>query len=240
MQGGDTSPHAKPAVAALGDRDILDYLTRNPDFFNRNADRLNRLLEGGGGGDARVVDLRSFLVQRLRNEVDRLAGQHRALISAARANQNSINRVHTAALFLLDAPSFHGLIETVTTDLSVLLDLDVAALAVECDGRDLPPVLASGVRLVDAGFVAQCLGSARVLLMGDCEGDPAIYGPGAGLVRSQVLVSLDVSPETPPCLLALGRREPDMFQTGMPTDLITFLARVLERSIRQWLDLPGD
>ena len=70
-------------------------------------------------------------------------------------------------------------------------------------------------------------------------GDEALFGSGAGLVRSQALVRLNVSTGTPPCLLALGSREPDMFHSGMRTELISFLARVLERCIGSWLDLPA-
>ena len=78
-----------------------------------------------------------------------------------------------------------------------------------------------------------------MLLEGTVTGDEALFGAGAGLVRSQALVRLNVSTGAPPCLLALGSREPDMFHSGMRTELISFLARVLERCIRSWLDLPA-
>lgn len=238
MPGGDTSSKSDSAAAGLGDAEVLDYLTRHPDFFARNADRLNRILDDGGYEGQRVVDLRGFMVRRLRGELERVADEQTALVSAARANQSTMSRIHTAVMFILDAPSFEALIETVTTDLAVLLDLDVVALVVESDGRTSPPPMAAGVSLVDAGFVGHCLGSAEVVLTSHIEGDPAIYGPGASLVRSQVLLGLTVSPEAPPCMLALASRDPAMFEDGMPTDLIGFLARVLERSIRRWLDLP--
>jgi hypothetical protein len=40
-------------------------------------------------------------------------------------------------------------------------------------------------------------------------------------------------------MLAFGSREPDLFQQGHGTELISFLARVVERCIRSWLDLPA-
>ena len=237
MPGSDSSSRADAANSRLTDRDVLDYLADDPDFFSRNADRLNRFLDDGGYEGQRVVDLRGFMVRRLRGELERVVDEQEALVSAARANQSTLGRVHAAALRLLDAPSFESLIEIVTTDLAMELGLDVTALVVETDGREPPAALKSGVALVDAGFVAGCLGGAEIVLTSHTAGDPEINGPGAGLVRSQVLIGLSVSDATPPCLLALGSREPDMFEVGMPTDLISFLARVLERTIGHWLSI---
>jgi uncharacterized protein YigA (DUF484 family) len=65
-----------------------------------------------------------------------------------------------------------------------------------------------------------------------------IFGAAAGLVASQALIRLEISPATPPALLALGARQPDQFHQGQGTELLTFLAGVLENCIRAWLDLP--
>jgi len=78
-----------------------------------------------------------------------------------------------------------------------------------------------------------------VVLAADTPGDPELFGPGAGLVRSQALIRLQISSETPEGLLAFGSREPDMFHQGQGTELVCFLARVVERCIRSWLDLPA-
>jgi uncharacterized protein YigA (DUF484 family) len=187
-----------------------------------------------------VLDFQYFMVERLRGEVGRLKEQQRELISTTRANINNQNRIHAAVLFLLDARSFEQLIQTITTDLAVLLDLDVAGLVVEANRSEVPHVHASGVRVVEAGTVDGWLGKRDVMLFADTPGDPAIFGGAAGLVRSQALIRIQVSEETPPGLLAFGSREPDMFHTGQGTELVCFLARVVERSIRAWLDLPQE
>ena len=237
MRGSDLGQTSAPDVR-LDEADVAAYLAAHPDFFDRHADLLDQLAGRAVEDDDRIVDLRSFMVARLRGETDRLRDKQRALISASRANQNSRNRIHAAVLFLLDAGNFEQLIQTVTTDLAVLLDIDVAVLLVESTGPDLPPMLASGVRVVGEGIITNGLQGKSVLLEGDIDGDERIYGGAAGLVHSQVLLRLDVSPDTPPCMLAMGSREPDMFHAGMRTDLVCFLGHVLERCIRGWLDLP--
>jgi hypothetical protein len=225
----DDAPSAE-AVAA--------FLAARPDFLADHPDLLDTLiLPEAGGGDG-VVDLRAHLVQRQRDEIDRLKRQQRAIVSATRANQNTQQRIHSAILFLLDAESFEHLIQAIGTDLAVLLDLDAAVLSVENEGDDRPPPLRSGVRVLPPGTIDHLLGGAAHRLDGEIEGDETVFGPAAGLVKSQALIRLDVSSETPPALLALGSRDPEMFQNGMRTDLMGFLANVLQRCIRDWLDLP--
>ncbi|MEO3432628.1 DUF484 family protein [Inquilinus sp. CAU 1745] len=229
----------RAADSVVTEGEVAAYLNAHPDFLIDHPEVVARMAAPTPDRPDGVVDLQSFMVERLRSEVDRLKGQQRAIISASRANHNSQNRVHAAILFLLDARNFEQLIQTITTDLAVLLDLDVACLLIESNGQDLPQALASGIRVVDEGFVEQHLAHREALLQGDIAGSEAIFGAGAGLVRSQALVRLAISADTPPCLLALGSREPDMFHEGMRTELMSFMARVLERCIGSWLDLPA-
>ncbi|MGQ9366902.1 DUF484 family protein [Azospirillum sp. ST 5-10] len=219
--------------------DVSAYLREHPDFLVQHADLVHHLtppsLDRGRG----VVDLQAFMVDRLRGEVRRLKDQQRELVVTTRANLNSQNRIHAAVLFLLDAQSLEHLVQTITTDLAVLLDLDVACLVVESNGQDLPHVHRSGVRVVEPGTVDRWLGARDVALHADVRGAEEIFGPAAGLVRSQALIRLQVSHETPEGILAFGSREPDMFHDGQATELVGFLARVVERVIRSWLDLPA-
>lgn len=237
--GREPQKSAPQAGSGLTAEDVAAFLTAHPDFLSQHPDLLlHQTPPPADRGDG-VVDLRSFMVERLRAEVDRLKRNQRALLHTARVNHHLRNRVHAAVLFLLEAPTLEHLIETVTTDLAVLLDVDTSALLVESNGFDIPQVLRSGVRVVAPGTVRAVLDGRPVRMDGAIRGDEAVFGPAAGLVHSQALVRLDVSSETPPCLLALGSRNPEMFHAGMRTDLMTFLARVLERCIRAWLDLPA-
>ncbi|HZH27554.1 MAG TPA: DUF484 family protein [Azospirillaceae bacterium] len=219
--------------------DVATYLREHPDFFLKYPDLLQNLTLPVPNHGERVVDLQHYLLQKLRSDMTHLKEQQRELISTTRANLNNQNRVHAAVLFLLDAHSFEQLIQTITTDLAVLLDLDAVSLLVEANGTtDFPHVHRSGVRVVDPGTLNRWLGKRDVVLNDNITADPEIWGSAAGLVRSEVLIRLRVSHETPDGLLAFGSREPDTFHNGQGTELVSFLARVVERCIRAWLDLP--
>jgi uncharacterized protein YigA (DUF484 family) len=219
------------------------FLRRNPDFLagflDENPDMLLKIRPPEAPKSDGVVDLRHVMLERLRDEVTRLKEQQRGIISASRANLTIQNRVHSAALHLLDADSFQRLIDTIANDLLAMLDLDMAALIIERSGNDSEPhVDAPGVRVVPPDFIDNRLEGQEILLQSEIGGDEHLYGDSGKQVRSQALIRLTVSSQTPPCLLALGSSEPDMFQDGMRTDLTAFLARIMERCIRLWLDLP--
>ena len=74
------------------------------------------------------------------------------------------------------------------------------------------------------------------MLANDVPADPEVFGPAAGLVRSQALARIRAGKRTPEGLLALGSRDAAKFQSGQGTELLVFLAALLERLIRGWLE----
>jgi uncharacterized protein YigA (DUF484 family) len=241
---GEAGPAPRPkAIAVAIDADlestIAAYLESHPDFLQRHPALLRRMtppaLDRGKG----VVDFQRFMVARLQGDLGRVTHEKSALIHNARANANGQSRMHAAVLALIEAESLGQLIETLTGDLIDLLDVDVIAMVVESNGADLPHVAASGIRIVEPGSITAWVGRRDVVLRGGVVGDPAIYGPGAGLIQSEALLRLDISRHTPAGLVAFGSRNPDLFQDGQGTELIAFLGDVLERLLRAWLEIPG-
>ncbi|MGB0720612.1 MAG: DUF484 family protein, partial [Bdellovibrionales bacterium] len=155
-----------------------------------------------------------------------------------RANMNNQQRIHEAVLRLLEAATFHDFIQCITMDLAEILQVDIAVLVVEADGESIPHIGAVGIRAIPQGTTDRWMHEKPVLLQDNISGSEAIYGGGATLVQSQILLRVDISMDTPPAILAFGSRDPNMFGEGQATDQILFLARVIERSFRSWLNLP--
>jgi uncharacterized protein YigA (DUF484 family) len=217
---------------------IAAYLVAHPDFLQRHAAILRSLTPPALDRGAGVVDFQRFMVSRLQGDVGQLALENSALIHTARANAHGQARIHAAALALIEARSLGQMIEVLTGDLMDVLDVDVIAMAVESNGVELPHVASSGIRIVRQHSLAELMGERGVLLRGGVTGDPAIYGPGAGLIRSEALLKLTISRRTPIGVVAFGSRDPELFQDGQGTEHIAFLGGVIERLLRAWLDLP--
>ncbi len=236
--GREPEKRVTPATMPSAE-EVAAYLRHHPDFLSRVPDLAAHLVPPSPDDRGpTVVDLQSYLLDRLRAEVKERRREHDALLATARANANNQARIHAAVLFLLDARSLEHLIQIISTDLAVLLDLDVACLIVESTGFVCANARATGVHLVEIGVVDRLLGGRDLVLRRGITGGSAAFGPGAGLVASEALIRITVSDHAPDGLLALGSRDPDMFHPGQGTELIDFLARVVERCIRDWLDLP--
>ena len=235
---------AEPVARQAVDGDqVAAYLRRHPEFLAEHPELLDVLLPPARpavtAAGASVVDLQQAMVERLRQENEEMRRSHQELLLTLRGNQAIQSRIQQAALALLHARSFEHLIETVATDLAAILDLDAVTICVEPAADAPSQVRTRGVLRVPQGTVAALVGPGKTIrLESEMAGDPLLFGPGAGLVQSQALVRLEVSSATPPTLLALGSRQEGHFQPSQGTELLSFLAQVLESQLRAWLDLP--
>jgi uncharacterized protein YigA (DUF484 family) len=221
--------------------DVVSFLKQHPDFLTEHPDLLGVLTPPKLDRGERVVDMQHFMVQHQRNEIARIKAQNKTLVAATRANLMGQARVHAAALAIIGAQSFEQLIQIVITDLAGLLDADVVTIAVERQGNARARMPHHGIEILDPGIVAEVLGPERdVVFQTDIpQGDPRLFGAGAGLVRSAALARLPVGRSAPAGMLCIGTRRTTKFHTGhQTTELLSFLARTLGVTIATWLDLP--
>lgn len=241
----EQEPIAHGAGESVSPRDSADeariaaYLRKHPDFLQRHPDLVRVLTPPAHRNDSNVEDFRSFLIERLRAEAGRLQDENRDLVITSRDNLAGQRRVHDAILALIDAPDFEQLVNIVTTDLAVILDLDVVTLGVEVAETRWPRAVASGVFTLQPGAVDELIGPGReYVLFRKRPGERAVFGSATGLVQSSALLRLRFGAKGPTGVLALGSRNDDMFHPGQGTELLSFLARVVELCVRAWLDLP--
>jgi uncharacterized protein YigA (DUF484 family) len=236
----DLSEQRSPSHPGITAEDVADYLARHPEFLSTRPSLLATMIPPSEHRDAPstgIVDFQHFMVRRLQSDIARQAAEREEMIGYARTNLNLLTRIHACVLALLESRSFEQMIATITGDLAVYLDLDVAALMIEGSSPDAMRIRRADIRVVQPGQIDAWMGRKAVVLRGDIAGDPEIYGESAGLVRSEALLRLEVSRHAPAGMLAFGSRSPDIFQDGQGTELVGFLARVVERCIRAWLDL---
>lgn len=227
----------RPRITA---QQVIDYLRRHPDFLLRHAALLDTQVAPARHEGDRVLDLQHFMVERLRRDIARLRADQDDLLANSRDNLSTQERVHRAVLALLAAESFEDLIEAITTDLAVWLDVDVATLCVEAADDTIPRARIEGVQVLAPGTIGALLAPGReIVLRDDVHGEAEIFGGAAALVRSDALIRLGFGEEKPIGMLAFGTRHPGFFNPGQGTELLSFLARILEHCVRAWLKDAG-
>jgi hypothetical protein len=232
---GGQPPSAGPGITRAAD--VIAYLRDNPDFLEKHPQAL-RLLRAPSRADGDgVLDFQHFMLERLRHDLQRVQEEQKNLIALSRGNLASQCRVHKAALAMLKATNFEHLLQIVTIDLAVLIDVDVVTLGIESTAARTARLPLPGIRLLRAGMVDHLLGPDRdVLLCTDIKGEPTLFGGAAGLVRSQALLRLSFGRSGPAGLMCIGTRKPGTFHPGLGTELLNFLARAVEITIAQWLE----
>ncbi len=237
--GAGKAPVEATESETLAANGVADFLRSHPDFLARHPELLDVLTPPARDRGDGVLDLQQFMVERLRDELSEMAAARDALVATGRGNLSAQARVHKAILALLAARSFEHYIETLTTDVAVTLDLDIITIGVEQTNDNGSRTHTAGVCRLEPNMVDCLLGPRQVIaLHADIAGDEAVFGAAAGLVRSEALIRLSISEATPVALLALGSRNAEHFQEGQGTELLSFLARVVESGIRGWLNLP--
>lgn len=222
---------------AMTAEDVMTWLKDHPDFLEKNPDACDFLIPPKDK-TAGTIDFGQYLVKRLKADREEVLNTSRDIIETARSNMNNIARIHRAVLSLLEAHSFSEFVETITSDLATQLDVDIVTLIVEADGGDIPHIHVQGIRMVPEGTINMWMQGKEIMLQENISGIEAIYGGGATLVRSQALARVDIARDTPVALLAFGSRDPHAFGDGQGTEHVTFLARVVERLFRAWLQFP--
>jgi uncharacterized protein YigA (DUF484 family) len=223
-------------VSTITAKDVVDYLCDNPKFLQENPHACD-FLTPPKNDDKKIADFQSFMIKRLKDDKEKVIETTQTIVENVRSNMNNQQRIQKVILRILEAKNFEEFMHIITIDLSAMLDTDISVLVVESNGNDIPNIMAGGVRVLPEGTIDKWMNGSRVLLQSNINGIEAIYGGGATLVQSQALLRVDISMDTPPAILAFGSRDPMMFDNAQATDLVDFLARVVERAFRSWLNL---
>ncbi len=227
----------------LSDEQVGDFLAENPDFLARNPDVLKSMIapsrwNGGEGSGQGIADMQQFMLEQLRGEIDNLRDCAQDVIETSRTNMSIQMRTHTAVLALLSAKSFEQMLRVIDDDFSLLLDIDVAVIGFEPSFDPANPFAASvaapSVRRLAKGDTDRFIGAEQdVALIRDMDDDGTIFGEAAGLAQSAAIARIRPGHYSPMGFLALGSRG-SVFYPGQGTEMIGFLARVLERCIDRW------
>lgn len=224
------------------DEAVAGYLRLHPEFFDRHPDLLHGLVRtmtppSRFSGDT-VVDMQRYMVESLRGEIAGLRDCANEVIETSRTNLAIQSRTHAAVLILVAAPDVSALLRAVNDDLPILLDVDVVTLGLE-PGPGVQPMI-DGIGRLRTGDVDRFVGLGRdVALYREMVDDGSVFGAGAGLVRSAALARIRSGEDSSAGLLAFGCRSDGAFHPGQGTELLRFLAKIVEVCLFRLLPIPS-
>lgn len=235
MADRETVPRPRPAGPSADE--VESYLRDHSDFLLDHPDLVNLLVPPEARRGEAVVDLQRYMLDRVRGDLSKLQTQQNEILATSRSNLITQNRVHASVVAMLGATTLEHLIEIITTDVAVHLEVDSVTLGFEAMDRLPAGGNRTSLRILPHGAIDRFIGGGKDLaLIPDSPPEPQIFGSAASLVRSQALLRLHLRRDAPQGILAFGSRTPGKFHPGQGTELLSFLGKVVELTFRGWLD----
>jgi uncharacterized protein YigA (DUF484 family) len=214
---------------------VAAFLRAHPDFFATRPELLSALTPPAvDHGNRNVVDFQRAMVRALQKGKDALEAEQGRIVDVVRANMSNLARVHEGVLSLLDAPDLASLISAIREDLARMVGVDHAGIAVDRGSLFAVPLMDAGCPALPTGRIAAHMGDKATELGPVGAATIGMFGPEGSLVHSQALAALRLNSPLPDALLYFGSREASFYQPGQATDLLQFLAAVVERLVRRW------
>ena len=218
-QGGIGAAPLEPAA-------VRRFLADNPEFLREDDGLLQELglkLDGGN-----VVEFGPAAIARVHAAHQREALQRQQLEEIARANFSAQAQTHGAVVDLLDARNHADLAHRIDHLAQHRFGLAAAVIALE--GERAP----AGWKLLAEGQVDLILGDHGLARMGVLPTALGLFDLGQDAIRSVALVRMAIWDPSRQGLLAFGSSDPEGFTPDMGSELVAFLARVVERTAERW------
>jgi len=206
---------------------VRDFLLAEPDFLHGDPDLLNDL--GLRPDASNIVDFGPAALARVSAAHEREALVRRQIEATARANFSAQAQSHAAVIDLLDARNHSDLARRV--DEMAILRFGLAAGVVVLEGPGRVP---AGWHGLIAGQIDMIMGDHGTARMGFHAPALGLFGDRIEEIKSMAIVRMALWEPSRQGLLAFGSSDPEGFTADMGSDLVAFLARVVERTAERW------
>ena len=207
---------------------VRRFLSDNPDFLREDGGLLDELGLKVAAGN--VVDFGPAVMARVHAAHQREATQRQQVEETARANFSAQAQTHGAVVDLLDSRNHTDLALRVDELARQRFGLAAGVIALETGGH--PP---AGWRMLVEGQVDMILGGPqRLARMGFAPTALGLFGDRAETIKSMAMVRMAIWEPSRRGLLAFGSTDAEGFTEDMGTELVAFLARVVERTAERW------
>jgi hypothetical protein len=218
---------AAHAEAADDGETLRALLRANRDLVLADRDLLAEL--GLRLDAANIVDFGPVALSRVAAAHERESSERKRLEAISQANFTAQARTHASVIELLEASDHGDLARRV--DQIARQQFALVAGVVALEGPSDAP---AGWRPLVAGQVDLILGRRRRTRMGVAPTALGLFGDLAPVVGSVAMVRLAVGPGARAGVIAFAGAESGAFTADMGADLVTFLARVVERTAGRW------
>jgi len=205
---------------------VKSFLLDNPNWLRDNPHLMSNL--GLRLDAANLVDFGPVALSRVSAARQRESDERKRLEAMAQANFAAQNQTHAAVLDVLEASSLADLPLRVDELARRRFGLAKGVIAVEnCHAP-------SGWIPLAEGQTDMLIGYVHMARLGRLPIAAGLFGSQATVIQSVALARLSLWGDHCDGVLAFGAFDEDAFTPDMGDELVTFLARVVERASQRW------
>lgn len=216
---------ATAKVSTLTAAEVRAFLLENPEVLREDAELLAELGLRPDAGN--VVDFGPAALARVHAAHKRESKARKALEDTARANFVAQAQTHGAVVDLLESRNHADLARRVDDLARQRFGL---AAGVVCLEDEAP----AGWRMLAPTQIDMLIGHDRLAYMGFQPTALGLFGDQADQVKSMAMVRMALWEPARQGLLVFGSSDPEAFTPEMGSELVAFLARVVERTAERW------
>jgi len=219
---------AKIAEALAKDWKVVStFLRTHPNLVRQDADLLSSL--GLWLRADNIIEFGPAALARLSADKSREKAARRELEITARANFAAQAQTHAGVIDLLESRNHADLARRIDEAARLRFGLTTGVIALERPGR-----VPAGWRPLTAGGVDELLGGGAPARMGPINAAPMLFDDHAEAVKSAAMVRVALWTPAREGVLVFGSPDEHGFSPRMGTELVSFLARVVERTAERW------
>jgi uncharacterized protein len=206
---------------------VKTMLRADPDILHGDPELLDEL--GLRRDAANLVEFGPVALSKVAAAHQRESSERKRLESVARANFLAQTQTHAAVIDLLESRNLSDLARRIDELARLRFGLAAGVICLEGPGE-----VPHGWRALIEGQVSLILGPRRLAAMGHAPTALGLFGEIAPQIESVALIRLAIWEPAREGLIAFGSDDPSAFTADMGAELVSFLARVAERTAERW------
>ena len=230
MKENETEP---AAAAPDEEKQVADYLSAHPDFFERHLGVL-RALTLPHPTSGKAISLLERQLMTLRDQLSRYRGQLEDLIQVARENDRLSRQLHELTLALIEAHTLDEVLNTLQDELRSQFQADAVELRL-FSATDLDRAVNEGEP--GPAMFRDFMSHGRPKC-GALKQEQLAYLFGSQAAETGSVALVPITGDRTVGILAIGSRDRTRFHPGKGTDFLRRLGEVVSRTL-QVMTEPG-
>jgi uncharacterized protein YigA (DUF484 family) len=207
-------------VKPTGADDVIEYLRKNPSFFQENKPILEDIIPNASMDlGSNVVSMQDVQLRKLQDQLGSYKRRASMMIQASLDNQKSFEDIHTLILNLMRCTTIDCIDRTVTAHISTM---DVDSVKFISVGPEEDQISSEDITALKGEEYHSII--LRTLQEGGTE---LLHGTKAQAMQSDALMILHSLEEQPLAVIAIGSTDKERFHEGQGTELLQFLSQFI-------------